>query len=82
MGTRESLPPPREIAANTGLPGKETTQVKRADASARGTLRTKMRRKVVSAAETKRGSEKGEGSLSIPIVPLESREIRPRKAGE
>lgn len=38
--------------------------------------------KVVSQPREIEGKEKGEGSLSIPIVPFESWEICPRKANE
>ena len=81
MGTRESLPPPRVAEVLTGFPDVNnpgeaslcigSLSVKNKNASQGGIL-----------AESKRGREKGEGSLSIPIVPFESREIRPRKTGE
>jgi hypothetical protein len=38
-------------------------------------IRTSSRRKVVSIPRETEGKEKGEGSLSIFIVPFESREI-------
>ena len=43
-------------------------------------IRTSSRRKVVSILRETEGKEKGEGSLSIFIVPLENREIGPTES--
>jgi hypothetical protein len=81
MGTRESLTSPHE------------NRVIRVDPTQRNPSlsghyihlkRRKEKRCNVSGIRTKKneGQEKDEGSLSIPIVPIESWEISPMKASE
>jgi hypothetical protein len=82
MGTRESLPPPLRC---NGISMDYPTEVNKSKSYWRVHLPIRRKENDVPQrypTQLKRGGEKGEGSLSIPIVPLESREIRPRKAGE
>lgn len=81
METRESLPPPpepREIR-NT------LTQIFRVCVVCTATTAS-VKKKVVSGVVSRPretvGMEKGEGSLSSFILPIETREISPMKAGD
>jgi hypothetical protein len=82
METRESLPPPYE---NLGIsrinPPKQSKFFKAYTFILKD---VKNKRCIVNGIQpkVKQGKEKGEGSLSIPIVPLESWEISPMKASE
>jgi len=80
--TWESLPLPNDNPGEYGRPGDQTSELSDTTGLVDSTQRRKVcRYRSCIYKETKRYS-KGGGSLSIFIVPLESREIRPGKAGE
>ena len=74
-GTRESLTSPHGIVRVRGQPQEQQTGLYRKPVEPEIAIRTNDRRKVVSKPRETEGKEKGEGSLSIPVVPIESREI-------
>jgi len=74
-GTRESLPTPHELAG-MGCPRDKTTGINKAPAALL-IRKEKLQAEVVFVPRETEGKEKVGGSLSIPIVPIESREIKP-----
>jgi len=81
-GTWESLPPPCEKAVIKGIPAPQMSWPVRSVLPSDKARRNRQYRNWYPAPRETEGEEKGGGSLSIPIVPIESWEICPRKASE